>query len=95
LFEAAACEVPIISDIWDGLDTLFEPDHEIVLAEDGGSVLSVLIAPAALPRRIGRAARQKILGAHTARHRALELESLLRQPSRALFQSPVAEVEHA
>ena len=25
LFEAAACGVPIISDWWDGLDTLFEP----------------------------------------------------------------------
>ena len=36
LFEAAACGTPIISDIWDGLDTLFEPGREIVLAGEAG-----------------------------------------------------------
>jgi spore maturation protein CgeB len=95
LFEAAACEAPIISDIWDGIETLFEPDHEIVLTRDGQTVLSALAAPPALPHRIGRAARQRILGAHTARHRALELEALLRQASSARSPLSVAEVEHA
>lgn len=95
LFEAAACEAPIISDIWDGLDTLFEPDHEIILAEDARTVLSALAAPATLPRRIGRAGRQRILGAHTARHRALELEALLRQAGASQLLSPAAEVAHA
>ncbi|MGN6104293.1 MAG: CgeB family protein, partial [Kofleriaceae bacterium] len=32
LFEAAACGVPIISDPWDGLDELFEPRTEILIA---------------------------------------------------------------
>jgi spore maturation protein CgeB len=95
LFEAAACEAPIISDIWDGIETLLEPDQEIVLAENGQTVLSALAAPASLPRRIGKAARQRILGDHTARHRALELEALLRQAASARSPLSVAEVEHA
>src|SRR4051812_30192170 len=32
LFEAAACGVPIISDRWLGLDALFEPGKEILIA---------------------------------------------------------------
>ena len=95
LFEAAACAAPIISDIWDGLETLFEPDQEIILAETGQTVLSALAAPPSLRSRIGNAARQKILGAHTARHRALELETLLRQARSAPSPSPAAEVAHA
>lgn len=95
LFEAAACEAPIISDIWDGIETLFEPDQEIILAEAGRTVLSALAAPPSLPSRIGRAARRRILGAHTARHRALELETLLRQARSAPSPSPAAEVAHA
>jgi len=93
LFEAAACAAPIISDIWDGIETLFEPDQEIVLAQADRTVLSALAAPPSLPSRIGHAARQRILGAHTARHRALELEALLRQARSA--PSPAAEVAHA
>lgn len=95
LFEAAACGAPIISDIWDGIQTLFEPDQEIILAETSQTVLSALAAPPSLQSRIGRAARQRILGAHTARHRALELETLLRHARSAPSQSPAAEVAHA
>ena len=43
LFEAASCGVPIISDTWPGLDELFRPDVEILLAEDGEDV--VLLHP--------------------------------------------------
>lgn len=95
LFEAAACGAAIISDRWDGIETLFEPDHEIILADDGAAVLAALAAPVDLPRRIGQAGRQKILGAHTARHRALELERLLLAAARAPLSPPVAEVAHA
>ncbi len=74
LFEAGACGTPIISDVWDGLDELFEPGREIVLAATTGDVV------AALSREggpIGRAARDKVLAAHTAAHRAAELEAHL------------------
>ena len=32
LFEAAACGVPIISDEWPGLETIFTPGREILVA---------------------------------------------------------------
>ena len=33
LFEAAACRTPIVSDEWPGLETIFVPGREIVLAD--------------------------------------------------------------
>ncbi len=75
LFEAAACATPIISDIWEGLDTLFAPGREIILAQGGGDVIAALSgadAPA-----LGDAARARALAGHTAIHRAAELESHL------------------
>lgn len=78
LFEAAACGSPIISDVWEGLDTLFEPGREILLAEDPQTVLLALAGlPESDRRALGEAGRSKILAAHTAGHRAANLESLL------------------
>ncbi|MEO7026636.1 MAG: glycosyltransferase, partial [Caulobacteraceae bacterium] len=78
MFEAAACGIPIISDSWEGLDTLFEPGREIVLAETAEDVLSVLAGASEETRReIGEAGRARILAEHTGDHRAAELESLL------------------
>jgi spore maturation protein CgeB len=75
LFEAAACGTPIISDIWDGIDTLLNPGHEIVLAEVPEDVLHVLDTwPEARRRALGAAAQQRILTEHTAAHRAASME---------------------
>ena len=78
LFEAAACGVPIISDWWAGLDELFEPGKEIVIAHDTAAVREALenLSPAQA-RAIGAAARKKVLARHTAAHRAAELEDHL------------------
>ncbi len=38
LFEAAACGIPIISDWWEGLDSLFEPGREILIARTAAEV---------------------------------------------------------
>jgi nucleoside-diphosphate-sugar epimerase/spore maturation protein CgeB len=75
LFEAAACGVPVISDRWDGIESLFEPGREIVLADDAEAVLRLLSRASGEEAEIGRAARAKVLGAHTAAHRAAELET--------------------
>lgn len=75
LFEAAACASPIISDTWPGLDELFQPETEILIATDADAVIAALDRSAADVRKIGNAARQRILGAHTARHRAAQLEA--------------------
>jgi spore maturation protein CgeB len=82
LFEAAACGTPIISDIWDGLDSLFRPAREIVLARSGEDVLDVLTRVREPARRaMAEAARERILTAHTADHRAAELEAYLHEAS--------------
>ncbi|MBV9748561.1 MAG: glycosyltransferase [Acetobacteraceae bacterium] len=75
LFEAAACGTPIISDRWDGLDSLFAPGREILLADDADDVLPVLQARGEEQRdAIAAAARSRVMAGHTARHRAAELE---------------------
>jgi spore maturation protein CgeB len=80
LFEAAACGVPIISDWWEGLDTLLEPGCEILVAEDGDDVLRWLRDMTEAERRgIGGRARAKVLAAHTAAHRAAELERYIEE----------------
>jgi spore maturation protein CgeB len=79
LFEAASCGTPIISDRWAGLDELFTPGGEIILADDGDTVAGALAGDA---RAIGEAARARVMAAHTAAHRAAELEGFLREPVR-------------
>ncbi len=87
LFEAAACGTPIISDDWPGLDTLFEPDSEILIARTPADTLEYLHGMSeGERRRIGKAARLRILAQHTARQRAAELEQHIRSvigPERA------------
>ncbi len=75
LFEAALCGVPIVSDIWPGIEHFFEPDKEIRLAQSAKDVLETLNATnlGAQARR----ARERVLDCHTARHRANELITIL------------------
>lgn len=76
LFEAAACGVPIISDHWPGLDTLFAPGKEILLAHDTRQALGYLRDLSESERTaIADAARARVLASHTGVQRALELES--------------------
>lgn len=76
LFEAAACGTPIISDGWDGMDEILTPGEEILVLDSTEEVLEVLQAmPEQRRQQIAGAARQRILSAHTAAHRAQELES--------------------
>jgi spore maturation protein CgeB len=77
LFEAAACETPIVSDSWEGLDHFFEPGRELLLAKSSSDVVDALARNSEELRKIGRAARERVLGAHTARHRSQELIGLL------------------
>ena len=72
LFEAAACATPIVSDRWQGLDSLFAPEREIVLADTAGDVIAA--REGADAAAIGNAGRARVLAAHTAAHRAEELE---------------------
>jgi spore maturation protein CgeB len=80
LFEAAMCGCPVISDVWEGLDQLFEPGREILLARSTDDVIAALrgITPDKA-RAIGDAARQRALAEHTSRVRAGELERHLEE----------------
>jgi spore maturation protein CgeB len=76
LFEAAACGTPIISDRWPGIESLFDPQHEILLATKPADVLRWLRKTTEEERRtIGRLARARVLAEHTADHRAEQLEA--------------------
>jgi len=76
LFEAAACGTPIISDYWDGLDTVFEIGTEILVAYSAKDTLRFLREMCKSERKmIGELARKKVLTQHTAAHRAKELIS--------------------
>ena len=80
LFEAAACRTPILSDRWDGLDALFREGDEILIAENTEEVIGALERDA---DGIGEAARVRVLGAHTAAHRAAELDEYLNEARRS------------
>jgi nucleoside-diphosphate-sugar epimerase len=69
----------VISDRWDGIDSLFEPEREIILTDGTRDVIERLSN--ADPSEIGSAARDRILAAHTASHRAVELESYIEEAS--------------
>lgn len=80
LFEAAACAVPIISDEWNGLGTIFEPGREILLARSPEDSLRYLRDLSEAERHaVGEQARARVLAEHTAAHRASTLESYVRE----------------
>lgn len=83
LFEAAACATPIISDRWQGLDTLFAPGEEILIADSAADTLRYLGTIGEDERRLmGERARARVLAGHTAARRAEALEDYLREAER-------------
>lgn len=78
VFEAAGAAACLITDAWEGIETFLEPGKECLVAGSGEEVAEILRR--LTPRRaslIGRAARERILDAHTYDHRAARLEALL------------------
>lgn len=79
LFEAAACGVPIITDVWPGLEDFFEPDTEILRASSSADVLRHLGMSADQRSLLSKKARERTLRFHTAAVRAAELESYVEE----------------
>jgi spore maturation protein CgeB len=76
LFEAAACGVPIISDHWPGIESIFTPSSEILLAYSAREVVDILSGMSDDQRlTIAETARQRVFRDHTPEHRARQLES--------------------
>jgi spore maturation protein CgeB len=69
LFEAGACACPIISDRWEGIETVMAGIH---LADTTGDVIAALAEDAT---DAGESARCSVLAHHTAAVRAAELEA--------------------
>jgi spore maturation protein CgeB len=78
LFEAAACATPIISDYWNGIETLLTPGEEILIARESKDVIEILKNQSNEQRiKVGENARKKILNNHTGEHRAKDLENYI------------------
>ncbi len=74
LFEAGACGAAILSDPWAGLEDVLTPGSDIAVVGAPHEVLAHLAAPDTRRRAMGEAARRRVLAAHTAAHRAADLE---------------------
>lgn len=91
LFEAAACGTPIISDYWQGIETILEPDREILISHSGEDTLRYLREmPDDERRAIGSRARERVLSSHTAACRAKELEDFMAE-AMSYDKAPTAE----
>lgn len=97
LFEASACGAAILSDSWPGIELFLDPGEEILLPRTGEDVVNILTSLSdAEARRMGDRARDRILSAHTAAHRAREFEEIVerccarREPRREVLPSPRA-----
>jgi spore maturation protein CgeB len=78
VFEAAGAAACLITDAWEGLDTFFEPDKEVLVARDGDEVaMHVRSLDAGRSKRIGGAAYRRVLAEHTYAHRAAQLDKVL------------------
>jgi spore maturation protein CgeB len=86
LFEAAACGAPVLTDYWEGLETFFEPEREILIASTTEEAIDALQRPPDELRAIGSNARERVLASHTAEHRAIEFENALAQVSNSSMQ---------
>jgi spore maturation protein CgeB len=78
IFEAAGSGACLITDAWEGIERFLTPDREVLVASDAEDVVEHLQAlDQEKAKRIGEAARQRVLSEHTYEHRALQLQRLL------------------
>jgi spore maturation protein CgeB len=79
VFEAAGAGACLVTDAWEGIEQFLTPDREVLVAGNGEAVVEQLHrVDAATARRIGAAARRRVLASHTYAHRAAQVSSLLR-----------------
>lgn len=84
LFEAAACGTPVVSDPWPGIETIFAPGRELLLARSTAEALAIVRElPDDERRAIGARARRRVLAEHTGAHRARALERYVAEARRA------------
>ena len=80
VFEAAGAGACLITDAWEGLDLFLEDGDEVLVARDGADVAAHVAALTPdRARRIGEAARLRILRHHTYERRGAEVDALLKR----------------
>jgi spore maturation protein CgeB len=78
VFEAAGAAGCIITDKWEGVELFLEPDREILVADSADEVVLHLLALSPeRARRIGAAARKRVMAQHTYTQRAVQVEQVL------------------
>ena len=78
VFEAAGAGACLITDAWEGVELFLEPGAEVLVAINGHEVADHLAALSDRgARRLGEAARRRVLAEHTYAQRVLQLEALL------------------
>ena len=79
VFEAAGSGACLITDAWTGIDSFFEPDKEILVANSAEQIVSLLRnTSASQAREIGEAMRRRALRDHTYAQRAEQVSELLK-----------------
>jgi spore maturation protein CgeB len=83
MFEAAGAGACQVTDAWEGIAEFLEPGHEILVAEDGDAVARhVRETDESGRRRIGNAARERVLRDHTYERRAGQVDAVMRSHGR-------------
>jgi spore maturation protein CgeB len=80
VFEAAGAGACLITDAWDGVELFLAPGREVLVARDGADVAAyVATLDPKTARRIGEAARARVLAEHTYDRRAARCDGILRE----------------
>jgi spore maturation protein CgeB len=80
VFEALACGAPLISTPWVDSDGLFRVGEEYLVVDTPArleAALEWLWRDESARRRLARSGEQRILAAHTCRHRAAQLQAIV------------------
>ena len=83
VFEATGAGACLITDFWEGIETFFEPDREILVVRDGADLAECLAGlTRARAHTIGRAALARALADHSYSRRGALVDRVLRQAAR-------------
>jgi spore maturation protein CgeB len=77
IFEAVACARPVITDAWPGLDTVFDPGSEILVANTSRDIADHLAMSADARELLARNGHARFLRDHSASARARQLEDII------------------
>jgi spore maturation protein CgeB len=72
-FEAAACGTPLITDVWEGLESFFDLQSELLVVGSAEEVEAALSSPDGELQSMAAQARQRTLDEHTGSVRASQL----------------------